>query len=110
MIKVSLPSPPIKIDFSCHYNLLEFLCLGGWEQDIPYNTLPGVTANEDNVNFYSANMFENENRRVTEYGTLNYYTEQEEDMVNKENTKSFWRMVIKLKTVEEHLPNGIVQI
>ena len=48
-----------------------------------YNTLPGVTSNEDSINLYSSSMFESRtgNRRVPEYGTLNYYTEQEEDMV-----------------------------
>ena len=80
-IKSIVKSKGCKI--SCHYLFLEFLCLGGWEQEIMYNTLPGVTSNEDSINLYSSSMFESRtgNRRVPEYGTLNYYTEQEEDMV-----------------------------
>ena len=63
----------------------EFLCLGGWEQEIPYNMLPGVTSGDDDMNSYSSNFYESGtgNRRITEYGSSNYYSEQdeEEDMV-----------------------------
>ena len=63
----------------------EFLCLGGWEQEIPYNMLPGVTSEDEDMNSYSSSFYESAtgNRRITEYGSSNYYSEQdeEEDMV-----------------------------
>ena len=60
---------------------LDFLCVGGWEQDIPYNMLPGVEADEDDINSYSSSIYDGGtgNRRVTEYGSSNYYTDQDEE-------------------------------
>ena len=47
--------------------------------------LPGVTSEDDVMNSYSSNFYESAtgNRRITEYGSSNYYSEQdeEEDMV-----------------------------
>ena len=47
--------------------------------------LPGVTSEDDDMNSYSSNFYESAtgNRRITEYGSSNYYSEQdeEEDMV-----------------------------
>lgn len=59
----------------------EFLCLGGWEQEIPYNMLPGVTSEDDDMNSYSSSFYESAtgNRRITEYGSSNYYSEQDEE-------------------------------
>ena len=55
--------------------------MGGWEQDIPYNMLPGVAADEDDINSYSSSIYDGGtgNRRVTEYGSANYYTDQDEE-------------------------------
>jgi len=59
----------------------DFLCVGGWEQDIPYNMLSGVAADEDDMNSYSSSIYDGGtgNRRVTEYGSSNYYTDQDEE-------------------------------
>jgi hypothetical protein len=67
--------------------ILEYLCLGGWESEIPYNTLPGVSSSSNTngeMNEYSQGFYDNQigNRRSNDYGNSNYNTDQDgEDSV-----------------------------
>ena len=64
--------------------ILEFLCLGGWEEEIPYSSLPGTTHSsyrdrEGDTYFPSSIGYQNGNGRSNNYDDSNLYTEQMEE-------------------------------
>ena len=52
-----------------------FLCLGGWEEEIPYNSLPGTGY----TNYWRIMEDQNENGRGSNYGNLYYEAEQTDE-------------------------------
>ena len=50
------------------------MCLGGWEMEIPYNSLPGVPRSNG---FLSANYYS----RSNPYDGSSYYTDETEEEV-----------------------------
>ena len=50
------------------------MCLGGWEMEIPYNSLPGVPRSNG---FLSANYYS----RSNPYDSSTYYTDETEEEV-----------------------------
>ena len=61
--------------------ILEFMCVGGWETEVAYSSLPGVASTMNNeMNLYSSNMFGFEN--TDDFNNNNYFPiENEEESV-----------------------------